>query len=60
MLQALLDYIGSMFKYYVSGHYSAFCFYLKTLSCLYFKIQRIGDWILSLSSGKTYSVGPNR
>jgi hypothetical protein len=25
-----------------------------------FKTQRFGDWILSPSSGKTYSVGPNR
>jgi hypothetical protein len=27
---------------------------------LFFKTQCFGDWILSLSSGKTYSVGPNR
>jgi hypothetical protein len=26
----------------------------------HFKTQRFGDWILSPSSGKTYSVGPNR
>jgi hypothetical protein len=25
-----------------------------------FKIQRFGDWTLSPSSGKTYSVGYNR
>jgi hypothetical protein len=25
-----------------------------------FKTQRFGDWILSPSSGGTYSVGPNR
>jgi hypothetical protein len=30
------------------------------LSCLLFKIRRFGDWILSPSSGGTYSVGPNR
>jgi hypothetical protein len=35
--------------YYISGHYPS--------SCLYFKTQRFGDWILSPSSGKTYSVG---
>jgi hypothetical protein len=27
------------FKYYVSGHYSLSCFYLKTPSCLYYKTQ---------------------
>jgi hypothetical protein len=27
-------------------------------SCLLFKTQRFGDWILSLSSGSSYSVGP--
>jgi hypothetical protein len=32
--------------------------YLKTPSCLFFKTQRFGDWILSPSSGKTYSVCP--
>jgi hypothetical protein len=32
----------------------------KTQFYLYFKTQRFGDWILSLFSGKTYSVGPNR
>jgi hypothetical protein len=32
----------------------------KTSSCLFFKIQRFGDWILSSYSGKTYSFGPNR
>jgi hypothetical protein len=32
---------------------------LKTLFSLYYKIQRLGDWILSPSSGKTYSVGPS-
>jgi hypothetical protein len=31
----------------------------KTRSCLFFK-TRFGDCILSPSSGKTYSVGPNR
>jgi hypothetical protein len=29
-------------------------------SCLLFKTQRFGEWILSPSSGGTYSVGPNR
>jgi hypothetical protein len=29
-------------------------------SDFYFKTQRFGDWILSLSSGKSYSLGPNR
>jgi hypothetical protein len=32
-----------------SGHYPQ--------SCLLFKIQRLGDWILSSYSGETYSVG---
>jgi hypothetical protein len=32
----------------------------KTPSCLCFKTQRFGDGILSPSSGKTYSIGPNR
>jgi hypothetical protein len=39
-------------KYSVFWHYPSSCFYLKT--------QRFGDWILSPSSGKTYSVGSNR
>jgi hypothetical protein len=34
----------------VFGHYPS--------SCLYFKMQCFGDWILSPFSGKTYSVGP--
>jgi hypothetical protein len=42
------------YKYYVSGHYPSSCLYLKTPSCLFFKTQRFGDWILSSSSGKTY------
>jgi hypothetical protein len=28
--------------------------------CLYFKTQRLGDWILSPSSGKIYSDGSNK
>jgi hypothetical protein len=32
----------------------------ETPSFLFFKTQRFGDWILSPSSGKTYSVGFNR
>jgi hypothetical protein len=32
----------------------------KTPSCLYFKTQRFGDWILSPSLVKTYSVGSNQ
>jgi hypothetical protein len=32
----------------------------KTSSCLSFKTERFGDWILSPSSRKAYSVGPNR
>jgi hypothetical protein len=27
---------------------------------LLFKTQNFGDWIISLSSGKTYSVGPDQ
>jgi hypothetical protein len=41
------------YKYYVFGHYPSSCPFLK-------KTQRFGDWILSPSSGKTYSVGSNR
>jgi hypothetical protein len=39
-----------LYKYYVSGHYPPSCFYSKA--------RRFGDWILSPSSGETYSVGP--
>jgi hypothetical protein len=35
------------------------CFWTYPSSCLFFKIQRFGDWTLSPSSGKTYSVGPH-
>jgi hypothetical protein len=35
-------------------------FLCKTPPCLYFKPQRFGDKILSPSSGKAYSFGPNR
>jgi hypothetical protein len=35
-------------------------FFFKTPSCFYLKTQHFGDWILSQSSDKTYSVGPNR
>jgi hypothetical protein len=38
-------------KHYVSGRYPSSCFYLK---------RRFGDCILSPSSGRIYSVGPNR
>jgi hypothetical protein len=44
------------YKYYVSGHFLSSCLYLKTPSCLFFKTGHFGDWILSLSSGKTYSA----
>jgi hypothetical protein len=44
------------YKYYVSIHYPSSCFYLKTPPCLYFKTRRFGDWIISPSSGETYSV----
>jgi hypothetical protein len=30
------------------------------MSCFSFETQRFGNWILSPSSGKTYSVGSNR
>jgi hypothetical protein len=39
-------------NYHNSGHYP--------LSCLLFKTQRFADWILSMSSGGTYSAGLNR
>jgi hypothetical protein len=45
-------HISSKHKKFVSPHYP--------LSCFCLKIQRFGDWILSPSSGGTYSVGPNR
>jgi hypothetical protein len=32
----------------------------KNRPVYFFKAQRFGDWILSPSSGKTYSVGSNR
>jgi hypothetical protein len=31
-------------------------FLSKTPSCLYFKTQLFGDWVLSPSSGKTYLI----
>jgi hypothetical protein len=46
--------------FYVSGHYPSSYLYLKTPSSLFFKTQRFGDWILSPTSGKPNSVGPNR
>jgi hypothetical protein len=49
-----------LYKYYVFGRYPSSCLDLKTSSCLFFKAQRFGDWILSPSSGKTYSSGSNR
>jgi hypothetical protein len=49
-----------LYKYYVVGHYPSSRLYLKTQSCLFFKKQGFGDWILSPFSGKTYSVGPSR
>jgi hypothetical protein len=49
-----------LYKYYDFGHYPSSCLYLETPSCLFFKTQRFGDWILSPSSGKTNSIGPNR
>jgi hypothetical protein len=51
ILYLLIDETYVKYKYYVSGHYPSSCLYLKT--------QTFGDWILSASSGKTYSVGPN-
>jgi hypothetical protein len=40
-----------LYEYYISGHYPSSCFYVK---------QRFGDYTLSPTSGKTYSVEPNR
>jgi hypothetical protein len=48
------------YNYYVLGHYPSSHPLSKMLSCLYLKTQYFGDWILSPSSGKTYSVGSNR
>jgi hypothetical protein len=44
-------------KYYVSGHFPSSCLYLKTPSCLFFKI-RFGDWILSPSLLRPTQLGP--
>jgi hypothetical protein len=52
--------LAQEYKYYVFGHYPSSCLYLKTWSCLFFKTQRFGYWILSPSSGKTYLFEPNR
>jgi hypothetical protein len=55
-------YVGTPlneYKYYVFGHYPSSCLYLKTVLFI-FQTQRFGDWIMSPSSGKTYTVGPNR
>jgi hypothetical protein len=57
--QRKLRSTSGKYKYYVSGHYPSSCLYLKTSCCLHYKTQRFRDWILPLSSGKTYSVGPN-
>jgi hypothetical protein len=43
---------ASRYNYTNSGHYPS--------SCPLFKIQRLGDWILSPSSGATCSVESNR
>jgi hypothetical protein len=53
----LKSYVG--YKYYVFGYYPSSCLYLKTVLFI-FKTLHFGDWIMSPSSGKTYSVGPNR
>jgi hypothetical protein len=53
---------GCSKKRYVSGDHQLPCLYIKTRSCLFFRTRRFGDWILSPSSGKTYSTlstGPN-
>jgi hypothetical protein len=52
--------LDQKYKYYVLGHYPSSRLLSKMSSCLYFKIQHFRDWILSQSSGKTYSVGSNR
>jgi hypothetical protein len=44
--------------YYVFIHYPSSCSYLKHCPD-YISKQRFGDWILSPSSDKTYSVGPH-
>jgi hypothetical protein len=46
-----LQFICHSYMTINSGHYP---------SCIIFKTGRFGDRILSLSSGRTYSVGPNR
>jgi hypothetical protein len=35
------------------------CFWALSIGMFLFKTQHFGDWILSPSSGGTYSVGPN-
>jgi hypothetical protein len=46
--ESILFIFHYFYKYCVSGQYPLSCFYLK---------QHFKDWILSLSSGGTYSVG---
>jgi hypothetical protein len=48
-----------LYKYYVSGPYPSSCLCLRRLP-VYLSKQRFGDWILSPSSGKTYSVRSSR
>jgi hypothetical protein len=48
---------GILYKYCVSGHHPSSCLYVKISSCLYFKTKRLGDWILSPSSGKPIQLG---
>lgn len=48
------------YKYYIFRHYQSSGLYLKTPSYFFLKTQRFGVWIVSPSSIKTYSFGPNR
>jgi hypothetical protein len=48
-----------LYKYNVSGHYPSSYFCLKIPYSLNLKTERFGDWILSSSLGKSYSVWLN-
>jgi hypothetical protein len=58
--------MGYVKKCRFSYHSVSFLLYIMFLDIIhrpvfiYLKTKRFGDWILSPSSGKTYSVGPNR
>jgi hypothetical protein len=52
-MDKIYRFVTMVYRYncHSSGH--------SPLSCLLFKTQSFGYWILSPSTGGTYSVGPN-